>query len=90
MPWYFLLPPVAGLIWLCWPYGAWHQASWMFIGLFIGVLGYEAWSAWFSPDKKTVSNVIRDGKKKYGEWRFWLGGTCWMLFAWLLWVHFAT
>jgi hypothetical protein len=45
-----------------------------------------------SPDKKTVSNVIREDRKKGTAElvRFWLGGTCWMVFARLLWVHFAT
>lgn len=90
MNWTFLMPPVIGLVWLCWPYGQWHQAAIMWIVVFIAVLEEEARSAWLSPDKKTVSNVIRKGKVDYGPTRFWLAGTCWMLFSWLLWVHFST
>lgn len=90
MSFLFLLPPVAGLIWLCWPMGEWHQVSIMFIGLFIGVLLFEAWSRWLTPDKETVSNIVRADRKKGHIVRFWLAGTCWMIFAWLLWVHFAT
>ncbi len=92
MSWLFLMPPVIGLIWVCWPMGAHHQVSFMWIAVFIVVLIFEAYSKFFTPDKMTISNVIRaDRKKGTAELvRFWLGGTFWMLFAWLLWVHFAT
>ena len=84
------MPPVIGLIIVCWPMGSWHQASILWISVLVTVLLVEAWSKFFSPEKETVSNVIRADRKKGNLIRFWISGTLWMLFAWLLWVHFAT
>lgn len=92
MSWIFLMLPVIGLIVGCWPIGAWHQWSWFWTGVLILTLIFEGVSKWASPDKETISNVMRDYRKK-GVWelvRFWVVGTFWMLFAWMLWVHVAT
>jgi succinate dehydrogenase hydrophobic anchor subunit len=87
--WLLLMPPVILLAWVCWPIGAWHQWTWFWCTIILSVLVWEAVSAWFSPDKKTISNVMRDYRRTHPV-RFWTAMTLYMIFSFFLVIHLAT
>lgn len=87
--WLLLMPGAVTLTWLSWPVGHWHLWSFLWIGITVLVLVDELISDKLSPDKHTISNVMRQYRKDHPV-KFWLIWTAFLLFAWSLIVHVAT
>jgi hypothetical protein len=57
------------LAWLCWPW-CYHVVSYFWISILLIVLADEALSYFFFPERKTISDHIREQHKKDPK-RFW-------------------
>ena len=84
-----LLVPFVPLVIVCWPIGAWHQWSWTWLAILAIVLISEGISYFWSPEKRSISNVMRKQLKEHPV-RFWIVQTLWLAFAGALIFHFAT
>lgn len=89
MGWLILIPGAAALIYFSWPVGRWHLWSFLWIGITILVLIDEVVGKFFSPERKTISNQMRDYRKEHPV-KFWIIAVSLLLFCGSLILHVAT
>lgn len=78
----------ASVVVISWPW-AHHVVAYMFAFIFFAVLVWEVIAKFFFPEKKTVSDDVRDETNKTPV-RFWLFIGAWILFALILALHFSS
>jgi hypothetical protein len=72
-----------------WPIGTWHLWSFMWLAIMIIVLAFEAFSRFISPDKETISDVMRAYRKKHPVMFWAVQIPIWLLFGLALSLHLA-
>lgn len=88
LDWPILVIEAVALIVLCWPWAN-HVVSYFWASILLLVLLDEAISYFFFPERKTISEHIREQVKK-DPVRFWAMNILWMLFASTLTLHFCS
>ena len=86
--WPILLVESIGLVWISWPVYH-HVISFFWISILIVVLIDEIISRFFFPERKTISNNIRQLSKD-DPIRFWGINILWLIFACTLVLHFSS
>lgn len=88
LDWPVLLLEALGLVWVSWPW-AHHVVSYFWASILFVVLIDEVISRFFFPERKTISDNIRD-QAKNDPWRFWGMNILWLAFAVTLTLHFSS
>lgn len=89
MDFFYLIVIGVGLVISWWPVGHWHLWSWMWAVILSTVLIFEVIAAYFSPEKRTISNQMREYRKSH-PYMFWaLQIPLWLALGYALTAHLA-